>query len=180
MPATHAAQFHAVSKSGCIDSINDYSLIGTAMKFVLTAIITLFIGITLATDASAQVSIDDQQAWLTKVVTQIKSGDLANLENTIKTSLDDTKHENIDALSDLFTTVMTNRKPYHVTKLDEAIIIDDENMWLAFGHQVYAAYYSEREIVFFAFNFATHENGWQLDSFDYVYGPVPYKVAELF
>lgn len=102
------------------------------------------------------------------------------MESKIKISLDDTDHGDVDAFSDLFTTTMVNRTPYFVSNLDdEAIISVNEKMQLIFGQHIFVAYYDEREILYFAFNFASIKNGWQLDSFDFGHAVLPYKVADL-
>jgi len=131
------------------------------MKFISTLIISGLMGLSLVGSATAEESIADRQAWLTKAVAMIEAGEITKLEDTIKSTLGETMHQDVEVLMDPLENVMADHKPIYVDK-----IVHDE-MGESFDQHIFAAYYGEREFLFYAFTFARLENGWQLYSLDF-------------
>jgi len=86
---------------------------------------------------------------------------MTDLEDTIKTTLGDTMHEDVEDLMAPLTNVMGDHKPLYVDK------IVHEEMGTSFDQHIYAAYYGHREFLFYSFTFARLEDGWQLYSLDF-------------
>jgi len=131
------------------------------MKIITKAAITAIMSLGLVTNAAAEGSVENRQAWLTNAVTQIEAGKFNELENKVKITLGDGMHEDVDDLMDPLTNLMEDHKPLYVDK------IAHETMGQTFDQHIYAAYYGHREFVFYAFTFARLENGWQLYSLDF-------------
>ena len=131
------------------------------MKFITTFAATVLLSFNLAACAAAEGAIADRETWLADAVAQIESGDMTDLEDTIKATLGDTMHEDVEDLMAPLTNVMGDHKPLYVDK------IVHEEMGTSFDQHIYAAYYGHREFLFYSFTFARLEDGWQLYSLDF-------------
>ena len=131
------------------------------MKYMSTIAATVLMGVSFATSAFAEESIADREAWLAKAVTQIEAGEINKLETTVKTTLGESMHDDVETLLGPLQNVMADHKPIYVDK------IVHEKMGQTFDQHIYAAYYGERDFLFYAFTFARLENGWQLYSLDF-------------
>ena len=131
------------------------------MKYMSTIAASVLMSVSLATSAFAEESIADREAWLAKAVTQIEAGEINKLETTVKTTLGESMHDDVETLLGPLQNVMADHKPIYVDK------IVHEKMGQTFDQHIYAAYYGERDFLFYAFTFARLENGWQLYSLDF-------------
>ena len=128
---------------------------------MLTIAAYVLMGVSFATSAFAEESIADREAWLAKAVTQIEAGEINKLETTVKTTLGESMHDDVETLLGPLQNVMADHKPIYVDK------IVHEKMGQTFDQHIYAAYYGEHDFLFYAFTFARLENGWQLYSLDF-------------
>jgi len=131
------------------------------MRFITVALSTLFLCVSFTFSVSAEESIDNREAWLTDAVAMIESGDLAKLESSIKTTLGAGMEDDVGELMKPLMTLMGEHKAIYVDKLS------NDKLGQSFDQHVYAAYYGEREFIFYSFTFARLENGWQLYSLDF-------------
>jgi len=131
------------------------------MKVLTTLVISFIMGFSLLATANAEESIEDREAWLAQAVMQIEAGQIDKLEATVKTTLGDSMHEDVETLLGPLQNVMADHKPIYVDK------ISHNEMGQTFDQHIYAAYYGERDFLFYAFTFARLENGWQLYSLDF-------------
>jgi len=70
-------------------------------------------------------------------------------------------HQDVDDLLGPLQNAMDDHKAIYIDKINRV------EMGNTFDQHIYAAYYGEREFVFYAFTFARLENGWQLLAIDF-------------
>jgi len=131
------------------------------MKLIYTTLFALFVSLSLTASVSAEESIDDRDAWLADAVALIEAGELKTLESTLKTTLGVGMEEDVSELFEPLMTIMGDHKAIYVDKINHA------EFGQSFDQHIYAAYYGEREFLFYSFTFARLENGWQLFSLDF-------------
>lgn len=134
---------------------------GDTMKYISTTLITAVLTLSFATNAAAEQSIENRTVWLEKAVSMIKSGNLTTLEETVKTTLGSEMSEDVSTLMTPLTTLMADHEPIYVDK------ISHDQMGQSFDQHVFAAYYGNREFLFYSFTFARLESGWQLYALDF-------------
>jgi len=106
-------------------------------------------------------SIPSKEAWLTSAASLIQAAEFEALENKVKKTLGTSMHDDVDALLDPLQNAMQDHKAIYIDKISQT------EMGNTFDQHIYAAYYGEREFVFYSFTFARLENGWQLLAMDF-------------
>ena len=131
------------------------------MRIISTTVFALFLSLNLIVNANAEESIEDRDAWLQNAVAMIESGRLFELQNNIKSTLGVGMEDDVEELMEPLMSVMEDHKAVYVDKINHI------ELGQSFDQHVYAAYYGEREFLFYSFTFARLENGWQLFSLDF-------------
>jgi len=106
-------------------------------------------------------SIPNKDTWLASATSLIKAADFETLEEKCKETLGASMHQDVEDLLEPLQNAMQDHKAIYIDKINRV------EMGNTFDQHIYAAYYGEREFVFYAFTFARLENGWQLLAFDF-------------
>ena len=106
-------------------------------------------------------SIPDRDIWLEEAAKLIKAGDFDELEARSKETLGPSMHEDVVELLRPLKLAMKDQEALYIDK------ISNVKMGETFDNHIYAAYYGNREFLFYTVTFAKLENGWQLWAFDY-------------
>ena len=131
------------------------------MKFITSAIAIIFLAFSFTTAAAAERSIENRTVWLDNAASMIKAGDFDGLERICKDTLGATMHDDVEDLLKPLQTAMVDHEAIYIDKIDHI------QSGQTFDQHIYAAYYGERQFVFYSFTFARLENGWQLYSIDF-------------
>jgi len=106
-------------------------------------------------------SISSRDDWLSTATSLIKDADFETLAEKCKKTLGTSMHQDVDDLLGPLQNAMDDHKAIYIDKINRV------EMGNTFDQHIYAAYYGEREFVFYAFTFARLENGWQLLAIDF-------------
>jgi len=131
------------------------------MKFTTQLIIGALLGFVLSTSAVAELSIQDRDAWLTKATSLVEAGNIDGIDALLKETLGPEMEKEVEELCGPLHKQLSGRKALYTDKIDHV------ETGRTFDQHIYAAYYGQREFVFFSFTFARLENGWQLYALDY-------------
>ena len=139
------------------------------MKFITSAIAITFLAFTISTPATAQISsnispersVENRTEWLANAVSKIESGDFEGLEESCKRTLGSFMHKDVEDLLTPLRNALNDKKAIYVDKIQHI------ESGKTFDQHIYAAYYGERQFVFYSFTFARLENGWQLYAIDF-------------
>jgi len=132
-----------------------------SMRLISTAVMSLCLALSFITSVHAEQSIDNRDAWLEDAVAMIESGELSKLKSTLTSTLGLDMESDVETLMEPIMNVMGDHKAIYVDKISHV------ELGQSFDQHIYAAYYGEREFLFYSFNFARLENGWQLYSLDF-------------
>ena len=135
------------------------------MRFITSAIAIIFLTFSFTTSAAAQVnaegSVENRTVWLENATSMIESGDFEGLEASCKRTLGSFMHRDVEDLLTPLRKALDNKKAIYVDKVEHI------ESGRTFDQHIYAAYYGERQFVFYSFTFARLENGWQLYAIDF-------------
>ena len=139
------------------------------MKFITSAIAITFLAFSLTAPATAQIStqisaegsIENRTEWLDNATSMIKAGDFEGLEASCKTILGSFMHKDVEDLLTPLKKALDGQKAIYVDKIEHI------ESGQTFDQHIYAAYYGQRQFVFYSFTFARLENGWQLYAIDF-------------
>ena len=106
-------------------------------------------------------NIENKDTWLKHATTLIQTADFEALEESCKETLGVAMHEDVEDLLGPLKNAMTDHKALYIDKVNRI------ELGKTFDQHIYAAYYGERQFVFYSFTFARLENGWQLYAIDY-------------
>ena len=130
------------------------------MKLVSTLTIAFFLGFGGLAFAE-EGSISSKDAWLETATSLIQEADFETLAEKCKETLGASMHEDVEELLGPLQEAMKDHKALYIDKINRV------ELGQTFDQHIYAAYYGEREFVFYAFTFARLENGWQLLAIDF-------------
>lgn len=132
------------------------------MRFIFSAIAIVFLTFSF-TSASAdeEGSVQNRTVWLDNAASMIKVGDFKGLEAACKTTLGSFMHRDVEDLLTPLRKALDDKEAIYVDKIDQI------KSGQTFDQHIYAAYYGERQFVFYSFTFARLENGWQLYAIDF-------------
>lgn len=130
------------------------------MKLLSSLTIALFLGFGGLAYAE-EGSIPSKDAWLETATSLIQEADFETLAKKCKETLGASMHEDVEELLGPLQTAMNDHKALYIDKINRV------ELGNTFDQHIYAAYYGEREFVFYAFTFARLENGWQLLAIDF-------------
>jgi len=130
------------------------------MKLLSSLTIAFFLGFSGLAQAE-EGSIPSKDAWLETATSLIQDADFETLEEKCKETLGASMHQDVEDLLDPLQNAMQDHKAIYIDKINHV------EMGNTFDQHIYAAYYGEREFVFYAFTFARLENGWQLLAIDF-------------
>ena len=126
---------------------------------------TVFLTFSFTTAATAQISaersVENRTEWLASATSMIESGDFDGLEASCKRTLGAFMHRDVEDLLTPLRKALDDKEALYVDK------IDNIKSGQSFDQHIYAAYYGERQFVFYSFTFARLENGWQLYAIDF-------------
>lgn len=139
------------------------------MRILTSAIAITFLAFSFTTTATAQVStqisaegrVENRTEWLASAASMIEAGDFEGLEASCKTTLGSFMHRDVEDLLTPLRKALDDKAAIYVDK------IDNIQSGQSFDQHIYAAYYGERQFVFYSFTFARLENGWQLYAIDF-------------
>lgn len=139
------------------------------MKFITTAIAITFLTFSFTAAATAQTStlisaersVENRTEWLASATSMIDSGDFEGLEASCKNTLGSHMHRDVEDLLTPLRKALDDKKAIYVDKVQHI------ESGKTFDQHIYAAYYGERQFVFYSFTFARLENGWQLYAIDF-------------
>ena len=106
-------------------------------------------------------SIPSKDDWLATATSLIKAADFETLEANCKETLGASMHQDVEDLLGPLQEAMQDHKAIYIDKINRV------ELGNTFDQHIYAAYYGEREFVFYSFTFARLENGWQLLAIDF-------------
>lgn len=130
------------------------------MKLLSSLIIMFFLGFGSLTHAE-EGFVENKDVWLTHATNLIKTADFDALEASCKETLGASMHRDVEDLLKPLQNAMADRKAIYIDKINRI------ELGQTFDQHIYAAYYGEREFVFYGFTFARLENGWQLYAIDF-------------
>ena len=130
------------------------------MKLLSTLTIAFFLGFGGLAFAE-EGSISSKDAWLETATSLIQEADFETLAEKCKETLGASMHEDVEELLGPLQDAMQDHKALYIDKINRV------ELGQTFDQHIYAAYYGEREFVFYAFTFARLENGWQLLAIDF-------------
>ena len=130
------------------------------MKLLTSLTIAFFLGFGSFAHAE-EGSIPSKDAWLETATSLIQSADFETLEENCKKTLGASMHQDVEDLLGPLKNAMKDNKALYIDKINRV------ELGNTFDQHIYAAYYGEREFVFYAFTFARLENGWQLLAIDF-------------
>lgn len=135
------------------------------MRFITSAITIIFLAFYFTTSAVAQISaegsVENRAVWLENATSMIESGDFEGLEASCKRTLGSFMHKDVEDLLTPLRNALNDKKAIYVDKVHHI------ESGKTFDQHIYAAYYGERQFVFYSFTFARLENGWQLYAIDF-------------
>lgn len=111
--------------------------------------------------ALADTAVTDRDAWLSSAVEKIETGDLAALQSQINDTLGPTMQGEVNVLITPLRQQLDDQAALYVDKIDHA------EMGTSFDQHLFAAYYGDRDFIFYTFTFARLEDGWHLYAMDY-------------
>lgn len=131
------------------------------MRVIFAVAITLLSFGLHANSETIERSIENRDLWLEQATSLIQQGDFDTLERSCKATLGEAMHRDVEELLNPLRAALNDRGAIYIDKIDRV------EMGRTFDQHVYAAYYGQREFIFYSFIFAKLENGWQLYSIDY-------------
>ena len=135
------------------------------MRILTSVMATVFLTFSFTTAATAQISaersVENRTEWLASATSMIESGDFDGLEASCKRTLGAFMHRDVEDLLTPLRKALDDKEALYVDK------IDNIKSGQSFDQHIYAAYYGERQFVFYSFTFARLENGWQLYAIDF-------------
>lgn len=123
---------------------------------------TAMLGLLMTAGASfAAEPIADREVWLSDAIASIKAGDLGDLQAQLDATLGETMHEDVMLVVTPLKQAMGEEGAVYVD------LLDSRQIGTSFEVYSYAAYYGDREFVFYSFQFARLEDGWNLVGLEY-------------
>lgn len=115
----------------------------------------------LATPVFAADPIDDRQAWLDQALGAIEAGNLDQLQAQLDETLGDDMHGDVM----LAVTPLKQAMGDHAAEYVD--LLETKALGESFEMHTYAAYYGDREFMFYSFVFAKMDGGWHIYGLDY-------------